>query len=84
MKNISQLFITGRIVFTQLKRKKELYSTKIQKACISVGFNSWKKAPKSFEEHQMSGCHKAAVNMKAVAVLSPDIDKRIQMCALFG
>ncbi len=56
------------------EKKGTLLSEKYkEKAYISVGFNSWKKAPKCFEEHQMSGCHKAAVAMKAVAVSCPDI-----------
>ena len=33
---------------------------------ISRGFRSWKKAPKCFEEHQNSNCHKAAASYHVI------------------
>ena len=33
---------------------------------ISKGFHSWKKAPKYFNDHQNSNCHKAAASYHAV------------------
>ena len=35
-----------------------------EQAYISIGVNSWKKAPKCFEDHQDSKCHKTATCME--------------------
>ena len=44
-----------------------------EQAYISVGFNSWKKAPKCFEEHQKTNCHKAAAAMETIVPNCGDV-----------
>ena len=49
------------------KVNKELLSERNKgQAYISVGFNSWKKAPKSFENHQQTNCQKAADALETI------------------
>ena len=44
-----------------MKHNKDLLSERNkEQAYISVGFNSWKKIPKCFENHQQTNRHKAA------------------------
>ena len=55
--------------------KKENLSSERNKepAYISDGFNSWKKAPKCFEEHQKTNCHIAAASMETIVPNCGDV-----------
>ena len=44
-----------------------------EQAYTSVGFNSWKKAPKCFETHQQTNCHKAAASLEIVVARCSDV-----------
>ena len=37
-----------------------------KETCISKGLRSWEKAPKCFNDHQNSNCHKAAASYHAI------------------
>ena len=51
-----------------MKHNKDLLSERNkEQAYISVVFNSWKKAPTCFENHQQTNCHKAAAALETVA-----------------
>ena len=50
-----------------MKHNKDLLSKRNkEQAYIIVGFNSWKKAPKCFKNHQQTNCHKAAAALATV------------------
>ena len=50
-----------------MKHNKDLLSERNkQQVYISIGFNSWKKAPNCFENHQQTNCHKAAAALETV------------------
>ena len=44
-----------------------------EQAYISAGFNAWKKAPKCFETHQQTNCHKAAASLETVVARCSDV-----------
>ena len=44
-----------------------------EQAYISAGFNAWKKAPKCFETHQQTNCHKAAASLETVVGRCSDV-----------
>lgn len=57
-----------------MKHNEDLLSERNkEQAYISVGFNSWKKAPKCFEKHQETNCHKAASAMETVVSRCADV-----------
>jgi len=57
-----------------MKHNKDLLSERSkEQAYISVGFNSWKKAPKCFEKHQETNCHKAASALETVVTICADV-----------
>ena len=45
---------------TQDKKETLTAERNEEATCITKGFKPWKKAPKCFEEHQQSKCHKIA------------------------
>ena len=53
-----------------------------EQAYISVGFSSWKKAPKSFEDHQQTNCHKAAAALETVVTKCGDVGEIINQSVL--
>ena len=40
--------------------------SKKEPACISVGFENWKKTPECFKDHQNSKCHKEAATLAVI------------------
>ena len=51
---------------TQSKKGNLLSERNKEETYISRGFRSWKNAPKCFEEHQNSNCHKAAASYHVI------------------
>ena len=51
---------------TQSKKGNLLSERNKEETYISRGFRSWKKAPKCFEEHQNSNCHKTAASYHVI------------------
>ena len=53
---------------------------------VSVGFSSWKKAPKCFEDHQQTchkkNCHKAAAALETVVTKCGDVGKIMNQSVL--
>ena len=65
-------FSLGQIVFPGtencMKHSKDLLSERNkEQSYMSVGFSLRKKAPKCFENHQQTNCHKAAAALETVA-----------------
>ena len=58
-----------------IKRNKE-------QAYVSVGFSSWKKAPKCFEDHQQTNCHKAAAALETVVTKCGDVGEIMNQSVL--
>ena len=46
-----------------------------EEAYISVGFNSWKKAPKCFDIHQQTNCHKAASALEIIVTKCANVSE---------
>ena len=44
-----------------------------EQAYTSAGFNAWKKAPKCFETHQQTNCHRAAASLETVVARCSDV-----------
>ena len=57
-----------------------LSERKKEEACISAGFNSWKKAPKCFELHQQTHCHKAASSLETVRTKCANVAELNNQC----
>lgn len=56
------------------EKKGNLRSERMKEfAYISWGFRSWKKAPKCFEEHQASSCHKTALSFHVLVPQCGDV-----------
>ena len=54
------------------------FSTKMDNAFITVGFDNWKKAPSRFKEHESSGTHNEAL-MKIAHLKSKEPDVHSQL-----
>ena len=63
------------VIFVPLKKRKEILEVKNNKeyAYINIGFHNWKKALKSFEDHQSSSCHKTAMDYHFVVPQCGDV-----------
>lgn len=66
-----------------MKHNKDLLSERNkEQAYVSVGFSSWKKAPKCFEDHQQTNCHKAAAALETVVAKCGDVGEIINQSVL--
>ena len=59
---------------TQTK-KGNLNDQRAEEAYINKGFSAWKKAPKCFQAHQESKCHKAAASYQLIVPKCQDVEE---------
>ena len=52
---------------TQHKQGNIKLSTKLEMAFIETGFTNWKKAIEKFKDHEVSSCHREAINVSEIA-----------------